>query len=174
MLHKFELLTFVFRFLISIILLGMVFVFCLHDLNQLLITLVKVYGKENVHIGLNGSDFVFRHVATHSNETPVHFDSMRIHYGPILILALYLGVSHLAFVTRLKLIILAIGFGLIAQLLGLGFLQTLLLQGWEKNWSGDSLNSTMALFSIIWLLLPGLFCAVWSYLYWLPKVRAAQ
>ena len=174
MLHKFELLTFVFRFLISIMLLGMVIVFCLDDLNQLLITLVNVYGKENVHIGLNGSDFVFKHVAIHSNETSVHFDSMRIHYGPILILALYLGVSHLVFVTRLKLIVLAIGFGLIAQMLGLGFLQALLLQGWEKNWSGDHFNSTMALFSIIWLLLPGFFCAVWCYLYWFPKVKAAQ
>ena len=146
MLHKFELLTFVFRFLISIMLLGMILVFCLDDLNQLLITLVNVYGKENVHIGLNGSDFVFKHVAINSNETSVHFDSMRIHYGPILILALYLGVSHLVFFTRLKLIVLTIGFGLIAQMLGLGFLQTLLLQGWEKNWPGDYFSSTMALF----------------------------
>ena len=174
MLHKFELLTFVFRFFISIILLGLVLAFCLHDLNRLLIALVEVYGKQNVHIDLNGSDFVFKHVGVHFNETPVHFDSMRLHSGPILILALYLGVSNLAFIARLKLIILTLAFGVIAQLLGLGFLQALVLQGWEKNWSGISLNSLMALFSIIWLLLPGIFCAVWCYLYWLPKVKVAQ
>ena len=54
MLHKFDLLTFVFRFFISIILLGLVLAFCLHDLNRLLIALVEVYGKQNVHIELNG------------------------------------------------------------------------------------------------------------------------
>ena len=132
MLHKFDLLTFVFRFFISIILLGLVLAFCLHDLNRLLIALVEVYGKQNVHIELNGSDFVFKHVAVHFNETPVYFDSMRLHSGPILILALYLGVSNLAFIARLKLIILTLAFGVIAQLLGLGFLQALVLQGWEK------------------------------------------
>ena len=172
--RRIDIFTFVLRFFISITLLSLLLVVYLHDINELLIVLAKTFGKETIHIGVNGSDFVFNYSAHKSDEPPIHLDSMRIHYGPILVLAFFLSVPNLAFTQRTKLAATAIIFGSIAQLFGLVFVEMLLMRGFQKEWGVDSVNSMMALFSIFWLLLPALFCAIWCYIYWLPKASISQ
>ena len=172
--RRIDICTFVLRFFISITLLSFLLIVYLHDINELLITLAETFGRETIHIGVSGSDFVFNYSVHKSGEFPIHLDSMRIHYGPILILAFFLSVPNIAFTQRTKLVVIAIIFGSIAQLFGLVFVEMLLMRAFQKGWGVESFNSTMALFSIFWLLLPGLFCAIWCYIYWLPKASISQ
>jgi len=170
-LDKLSIIIFVFRFCVSISLLGLLLVFYLPNFNDLLINLMDMYKKSEIDVSANGSDFIFIYVAGQSDQIPVYFNSMRIHFGPVLMLSLFLGSPYLTFASRLRYLILVVCFGFITQILGLFFIQTLMFQAWEGDWSENSSNSFMALFTIVWLLIPGLLGGIWCYLCWLPKAR---
>ena len=166
MLGTARLLTFLFRALVLLIAVSILWVNVAEQYNGVLVSLADRLLPDEISVRALGSHLVFRELELGSS---VSIDGLTLHYGLILLVVLVLASVGLGVISRAKwLLILGAG-SLALHVVGVALLGRGLAWAASARSPEGAGEIVYSLFAVFWGLLPAVIGGLWCYMYWIPR-----
>ena len=158
MLSRSMAIVFLFRCVVLLILIGIVFFTLMETYNSVLIEISMPFTPDSVILRHFGSDIQLNFVGSNSSEI-LYLNSFTLQFGMIISLSVVFAAVGISLTNRIVSFVMMFFISLFLQVSGIVYIAYSLNNSRDPSW-----------FAVGWVLFPAFIVTVWSYVLWLKKL----